>query len=683
MTISSFFISLPSFTLLIIANLKQKNTAYARIKSMTASKKGFVLTIVIVVGTVLMITIAYVMRSVNSGRIILSNQHNQLLARQAAESGIAMAEACLAESGNAVTWSNTKPLRPNTDCYGTESDDPNVDKWVYVDADEVTKTTFRVEPVSSSENNIAIKARGSVEIYGGGGSTLTRSFDHEMSTYVKFQLSFADIGFGSIYSAGSRVDGSLTFVAKAYFIARADPQTVYGVGANASYAVIGPAPDNTRPPSSFLKPTKVVIPNNKQVYKIFTDFSGNGWSVGYIMTDGSVYISGTNYSGQVGNGLRTTSTEWPLSWPYWPDDAQRDISMMNQVVRLTVGGSVQFTHALTDSGECCDVYANGLPLAAAGLKTLEYRLRPEKIDLPLPVTGFHVDKFYDQSPTVLAILSNGELWGWGSNRLSQISNPSCLTTSCATPSRVWRTNPSLDNRVVSAVTDGGSTWLVQANGDLYSKGVNDYGQLGRTTLPTDSMLPIAKPTGSGKFIKAFTDSYNVYFLDSLGQIYGAGLNNVGQLGDSSVINRSRLVKFNLPVGVRVTDFTTCSPNINGMGDEGLAIESHDYRNAFAIGSDGRVYGAGSNYYGQLGVGTAGGYRSTPVAMDPSIIDGVKVRAKYVRCGIGTTVVITESNKVYTVGNNNNGQLGNGLKTNTSTPDAHQYTNPWGSKGLYF
>jgi len=46
----------------------------------------------------------------------------------------------------------------------------------------------------------------------------------------------------------------------------------------------------------------------------------------------------------------------------------------------------------------------------------------------------------------------------------------------------------------------------------------------------------------------------------------------------------------------------------------------------------------------------------------------------VQSGLGTTVLLTDEGKIYTVGNNGSGQLGDGTLTNSSTPQARQYVN---------
>jgi len=51
-----------------------------------------------------------------------------------------------------------------------------------------------------------------------------------------------------------------------------------------------------------------------------------------------------------------------------------------------------------------------------------------------------------------------------------------------------------------------------------------------------------------------------------------------------------------------------------------------------------------------------------------------VKAKSVQSGLGTTVILSDDGKIYTVGNNTNGQLGDGTTTNSSTPLARKYVN---------
>jgi alpha-tubulin suppressor-like RCC1 family protein len=87
-------------------------------------------------------------------------------------------------------------------------------------------------------------------------------------------------------------------------------------------------------------------------------------------------------------------------------------------------------------------------------------------------------------------------------------------------------------------------------------------------------------------------------------------------------------------------------------------------------SDGSVYGTGANTYGQMGIGTTSTRVTTPVKMQLP----AGVVASSVQAGWGTAVVLTNKGQIYTVGNNSNGQLGDGTTTNSSIPKANVFTN---------
>jgi alpha-tubulin suppressor-like RCC1 family protein len=183
-------------------------------------------------------------------------------------------------------------------------------------------------------------------------------------------------------------------------------------------------------------------------------------------------------------------------------------------------------------------------------------------------------------------------------------------------------------------------------------------------LPSSTALrDFALPAGAGTPIKIATDQWFVSVLTDTGEVWSTGINNVGQLGNGKTNSYQPYpVKFILPAGVTGVD-------INNSAFTPAADPR--FSNTFVVGSDGKVYGAGSNSFGQLGDGSTTN-RSTPVAMQT--INGTSVKASQVVSGNGTTVILTTAGKVYTVGNNENGQLGDGTTTNSSVPKANRYTN---------
>ncbi len=165
------------------------------------------------------------------------------------------------------------------------------------------------------------------------------------------------------------------------------------------------------------------------------------------------------------------------------------------------------------------------------------------------------------------------------------------------------------------------------------------------------------PAGVTRFTKITTDQRSVVLLDNNGDAWGAGFGSVGELGNGLLkTHNPALKKVILPTGRDVTDIYTVRSAVT---------------NTYFVLDDGTVYGSGQNNYGQLGTGGITGNQATPVQMQ-GFPSGTVARS--VRSGYGTTLIVTSSGKVFTIGNNSNGQLGDGTTTSSSVPKANQYTN---------
>jgi len=174
---------------------------------------------------------------------------------------------------------------------------------------------------------------------------------------------------------------------------------------------------------------------------------------------------------------------------------------------------------------------------------------------------------------------------------------------------------------------------------------------------------VVLPAGHGKVTRITTDQWTTLFLMTDGTVWGYGLSSAGQLGAGNLNKYNpKIQQFILPAGRTAVNFYTTKEG----SDTTL-----DYGNTFVVLDDGSIYGAGANTFGQLGNGSSSGTPiSTPVLMNLP----AGVRAQTVQTGHGTTVVLTDEGKIYTVGNNGNGQLGDGTTTNSSTPLIRQYVN---------
>ncbi|MGH7733800.1 MAG: RCC1 domain-containing protein, partial [Gemmatimonadales bacterium] len=138
-------------------------------------------------------------------------------------------------------------------------------------------------------------------------------------------------------------------------------------------------------------------------------------------------------------------------------------------------------------------------------------------------------------------------------------------------------------------------------------------------------------------------SQSAAFADA-NELYGWGLNVVGQLGNGGTTNSVTPGKVQLPAGVVATAAAT-------GGDHSLAI-----------GSDGNLYAWGYNSNGQLGNGTAAN-SSTPVVVQlPAGVTATSISA-----GATHSLAVGSDGNVYAWGYNGYGQLGDGTLSYSALP----------------
>lgn len=246
------------------------------------------------------------------------------------------------------------------------------------------------------------------------------------------------------------------------------------------------------------------------------------------------------------------------------------------------------------------------------------------------------------------------------NGVNANSNPVIINACNGSASQQWVMNDSMS--VVNPATgkcldnQGGTSTLgsVVAIDTCNTNPNSQYWTMSGTWKPR--RIPF--PAGVTSFTKITTDQRSVLLLDNNGDAWGAGFNTVGELGNGTIRSHTPALQkvTGIPAGRDITDIYTVRSAVT---------------NSYFVLDDGNVYGSGQNQYGQLGTGGVTGNQATPVRMQgfpPGTI------ARSVRSGFGTTIVMTAAGKVYTIGNNANGQLGDGTTDNSYTPKANQYTN---------
>ncbi|MGN0106776.1 MAG: RCC1-like domain-containing protein, partial [Hominilimicola sp.] len=212
--------------------------------------------------------------------------------------------------------------------------------------------------------------------------------------------------------------------------------------------------------------------------------------------------------------------------------------------------------------------------------------------------------------------------------------------------------PEKDNSI--AMITGGEAFSIalKADGTVWTWGDNTYGQLGMGTYGDKSALEVpAKVEALSGIIKVAAGKEYAMALGADGTVYTWGNNRSGQLGiykSGADISEEE----HTPVKVDFDELNS---------DENIIDVSAGDNFAMALTSGGRVFVWGDNTYNQLLKAEAGNTNNS--YHSPNLIDALN---NITMISAGGTHLMAYGDKVYTWGNNSNGQLGTGTTTGSGS-----------------
>jgi alpha-tubulin suppressor-like RCC1 family protein len=179
--------------------------------------------------------------------------------------------------------------------------------------------------------------------------------------------------------------------------------------------------------------------------------------------------------------------------------------------------------------------------------------------------------------------------------------------------------------------------IVRPDGNMWSWGANDFGQLG-THGNTSSSAPMQ--IGSGNhWVSVSRGQFHNIALDKFGQVWTWGANDKGQLGLSH--NNQK----NYPIKV--------------IGLPPIAKISAGAYHTVALSRSGNVFSWGKNSYGQLGDNTTISKNTPAIISLPNADD--------ISCGNDHTLALVSGNSIFAWGSNGYGQLGDGSNSDSHIP----------------
>jgi alpha-tubulin suppressor-like RCC1 family protein len=365
-----------------------------------------------------------------------------------------------------------------------------------------------------------------------------------------------------------------------------------------------------------------------------------------LKNDGTVAAWGDNAAGELGNGdVNRLSHNTPVavnglgSVTSLSTGSFHVLSLTRHVTSAAWGGNES---GQLGQGSVCTPFTCGSPSPSA------------ISDLPsvgtMSAGGGHS----------LALISNGDVWAWGSNTKGQLGNGS-LCTPPPPPPPPAQPNPfcgvgvparisGLSN--IKAISAGGGHNL-SLNGDPQSTvsvwGDNSIGQLGLGSgSPAQVLTPTPLPGLSGVTALAAGAAHSLALLQN-GKVMAWGANSDGEVGDGTTTDRS-----------------TPTPVIGLSKVVAIAAGS---RHSLALLANGTVMAWGANEAGELGNGAI----CTPVPpatncgmSTPAPVQGLNAVAA-VAGGAGHSLALLNNGTVWAFGDNNVGQLGDGTTLNRSLP----------------
>jgi alpha-tubulin suppressor-like RCC1 family protein len=366
-----------------------------------------------------------------------------------------------------------------------------------------------------------------------------------------------------------------------------------------------------------------------------------------LINDGGLKKTTTQAIADLGGGGGATSSR--------PNAKARLLSTASS------GAAFHITHIVEDN----IVVTRGEGVhGALGNGTLTTNLTYANAAFPTSFASETIVKHVSSNYSNMVLTATGEVWVWGRNNTGQLGLGTTGTQNIPAPLQFFIDNTititdilfSRGSQEATTALDQISSYFLDSNGNIYGCGDNGSGQLGLgDTTQRQTPVQIAIGTTFTKIEANYNELTSFFAIDTSGNLWSAGYNGTGQLGQGSTTAFTTLTQVSgLPA--TVADVVACSERNNA--GSGL------YAWTLIKLTTGAVMSCGYNGNGQLGIGSTT-QQTTFQDVTTLGTDNDKIFGADGLYGVGACIKNDGSVRMW--GYNTRGILGDNTTTNKTSP----------------
>jgi alpha-tubulin suppressor-like RCC1 family protein len=242
----------------------------------------------------------------------------------------------------------------------------------------------------------------------------------------------------------------------------------------------------------------------------------------------------------------------------------------------------------------------------------------------------------------LAILNDGHLVSWGHGDYGKLGINSYDANSLIPVFPLFQASAgsAIENNVVFASAGAFQSAVITRDGKYWAAGSRANGGLGNGNLGDDRerMLKVV----SENMVSVAAGTNYILAIKNDGSLWGAGTNNDGRLGMGTIPS------------VDITKELTQNTN---AGNDNAMVFTGKVNHTMLLKKSGKLFAAGRNSYGQLGVGKTDNavYSSFTVVIDSE--DKIMSDVAFVSLGESHSMILKNDGTLWAVGNNTDNRLG--------------------------